>query len=409
MDSTFLYSQILGIKSPWLVNDVNLDISSNKVEVFVSYQGESGSCKCGSSFHFHGHNSERRWRHLDTCQLETLIVCSLPRVKCSSCGKTESIQGSWCSPNSRFTLLFENIIINWLLVCQSQTGVAKRFNLSFDEVNGIMSRAIERGLSKREEKSLKYLSIDEKSMKKGHKYLTVLSDPETGTVLDVCKDRNKTAVNSLLEETLSFKQRRSIKAISMDMWDAFISSAKLMLPMADIVHDRFHISKLLNNAVDITRRLETAKLAKEGNHDLKRSKYLWLMSFSAMDQSKSIRFAKASKASESTAEVWSYKEVFRDFFECKSYQEAELFLHSWFEKAENKPYQALRRVAKTIMKYSQGILNYTKHRFTNALAEAINGKIQLLKAKARGFLTFNNYRRNILFYFGGLNLSHTNS
>ena len=132
MDSTFLYSQILGIKSPWFVNDVNLDMASNKVEVFVSYKGDSGNCKCGSPFHFHGHNSERRWRHLDTCQLETLIVCSLPRVKCSSCGKTESIQGSWCSPNSRFTMLFENVIINWLQVCQSQTGVAKLFNPGYD-------------------------------------------------------------------------------------------------------------------------------------------------------------------------------------------------------------------------------------------------------------------------------------
>ena len=409
MDSTFLYSQILGIKSPWFVDDVNLDMPSNKVEVFVSYKGDSGNCKCGNPFHFHGHNSQRRWRHLDTCQLETLIVCSLPRVKCPSCGKTESIQGSWCSPNSRFTMLFENVIIDWLKVCQSQTGVAKLFNLSFDEVNGIMSRAIERGLCNREEQSLKYLSIDEKSMKKGHKYLTVLSNPETGTVLDVCKDRNKVAVNSLLEETLSFKQRRSIKAISMDMWDAFISSAKLMLPIADIVHDRFHISKLLNNAVDITRRQETSKLAKLGNHNLKRSKYLWLMKFSSMDHTKSLRFARASKASESTAEVWSYKEVFRDFFECKSKEEAELFLQNWFEKAEGEPYPALRRVAKTLMKYSEGILNYTKHKFTNALAESINGKIQLLKAKARGFLTFKNYRRNILFYFGGLKLSHTNS
>ena len=409
MDTTFLYSQILGINSPWLVNDVNLDINSNKVEVFVSYKGESGNCQCGSPFHFHGNNSERRWRHLDTCQLVTLIICSLPRLKCSSCGKTETLQGSWCSPNSRFTLLFENMVINWLLVSQSQTGVAKSFNLSFDEVNGIMSRALDRGLANREQEVIEYLSIDEKSMKKGHKYLTVLSNPKTGTVLDVCKDRTKLAVTSLLEETLSFKQRRSIKAISMDMWDAFIYSSKLMLPIADIVHDRFHISKLLNNAVDITRRQEVARLSKIGNYDLKRSKYLWLMNFSSMNDSKSIRFAKASQASKSTAEVWVHKEAFRYFFECESYSEAEEFLSSWFESAKDKPFFALRRVAKTLMKYSQGILNYTKYKFTNALAESINGKIQLLKAKARGFLTFNNYRRNILFYFGGLKLSHTNS
>ena len=407
MDSSVLYSQILGINSPWVVDDVNLCISSNKVEVFVSHQGSAGNCQCGSLCHFHGKSQVRRWRHLDTCQLMTLIVCSLPRVKCSSCGKTETLQGSWCSANSRFTLLFENVVIDWLLMSQSQSGVSKRLNLSFDEVNGIMNRAIDRGLSSRQLEDLKYLSIDEKSMKKGHKYLTVLSNPETGTVIDVCKDRSKAAVNTLFEEALSYKQRRSIKAISMDMWDAFISSSKLMLPSADIIHDRFHISKLLNHAVDITRRKEVVKLAKDGQYDLKHSKYLWLRNFEQMTEEKQDRFTKVAKASYSTAEVWAHKETFRYFFEYKDQQDAKDFFYRWFEHAKDNQQPALRKVAKTLMKYSEGIFNYTKHRFTNALAENINGKIQLLKAKARGFNAFKNYRRNILFYFAGLKLSHT--
>ena len=290
---------------------------------------------------------------------------------------------------------------------QSQSGVAKQLNLTFDEVNGIMNRAIDRGFSLRKLEELKHLSIDEKSMKKGHKYLTVLSNPETGTVIDVCKDRTKVAVTTLFEETLSYKQRRSIKAISMDMWDAFISSAKLMLPRADIIHDRFHISKLLNHAVDLTRRKEVARLAQEGQHGLKNSKYLWLRNFEQMSEDAQARFNKAAQVSYSTAEVWAHKETFRYFFEYQDTQEATDFLYRWFEHAKDNEQSALRKVAKTIMKYSQGIINYTKHRFTNALAENINGKIQLLKAKARGFIAFGNYRKNILFYFAGLKLSHT--
>ncbi len=409
MDTKSLYSQILGISKPWTVNDVQLNLLAKKVEIYVSYTGDAGKCKCGQVFHFHGLCPERKWRHLDTCQLETLIICKLPRVICNNCNKTETMQGSWATPNSGFTVLFENIVIEWLLICQSQTGVAKQLNLTFDEVNGIMFRATERGLEKRKIEPVEYLSIDEKSMSKGHKYLTVLSDSEKGIVLDVCEDRTKSAVINLFDNCLQYEQRREVKAISMDMWDAFIAASALMLPIADTVHDRFHISRMLNNAVDITRRQENLKMTKTNRHDLKNSKYLWLMNFKTMNQTQQTRFAKASKASENTVDAWSFKEIFRSFFECKTTKEAQKFLDDWYEKAIQSKLSPIRRVAKSFNKYSTGIINYVKHKITNAPAESMNAKIQLLKSKARGFLSFCNYRRNILFYFGGLDLSHKNS
>ena len=406
MDSKQFYSQILGISTPWNVTGVNLDIAGNKVEVFVTYSGGAGTCKCGTIRHMHAKSPERKWRHLDTCQLLTIIVCSLPRVKCPSCNKTETIQGSWSTPNSGFTLLFENLVIEWLLACQNQSSVSKQLSISFDEINGIMSRALDRGLERRKLGDIAYLSIDDKSMKKGHHYLTVLTDTRNSVVLDVCQTRTASAVIDLLDETLSYRQRRKVEAITMDMWDPYIKAAKTMLPAADIVHDRFHISKLLNDAVDITRRQELKKLEGSRLKAMKKSKFLWLSNFDSLTEDASIRFMKAVKSSRKVAEVWTYKEAFRAFFDCKDTGEAQRFIDKWHESATKTSFSALQKVAKTILRYSQGIVNYIPHKITNALAESINAKIQLLKAKARGFYSFSNYRRNILFYFGGLELSH---
>ena len=408
MDSNFLYSQILGIHSPWQVSNVNLDLNSQKVEVFVDYTGVSPACSCGSITHFHGHNKVRQWRHLDTCQLTTLIVCSLPRTKCPQCGKTETINGSWSLPNSRFTLLFENVVISWLLACKNQSAVAKRLNLTFSEVNGIMNRAVSRGLDQRKLEGIKQLSIDEKSMKKGHHYLTVLCDPKAGHVINVCEHRKSENVIDLIQQELTVEQRQEVEAVSMDMCDSFIVATTATLENADIVHDRFHISKMLNGAVDKVRRQEVSRLSKDNkSNGLKKSKYLWLTNFEKILPKRKVRFAQAVEASEKTAEVWVYKEAFRSFFDCKNEEDAKDFLNNWIKEAEAHQQSALNHVAGTFMKYYEGIINYVKHPITNAFAESMNGKIQELKTRARGFRAFENYRKNILFYFGGLNLAHT--
>ena len=404
MNTNDFYSQLLGIVAPWSIGEVKLDIENKRVDIDISYSGSSASCQCGKVCRIHDRTNVRQWRHLDTCQLMTYIHCRLPRTKCDDC-KVKTFQPAWSQPHGRFTALFETLVIEWLLISRNQTKVAEQLNLSFDEVNGIMSRAVERGLAKRQEEVLTELSIDEKSMKKGHKYLTVLSNPQKGTVIEVCETRTEKAVKKMLESNLTEDQREQVECISMDMWKAFMNATEL-LPKADIVHDRFHISQYLGKAVDDTRKKENRRLSKEGIGDLKNSKYLFLRNFSNLEEKHRDRFTKALQSSETTASAWRFKEAFRTFFDLKNIEEGKLFLEDWYQTAIKEEIIDLTKAAKTIYTHSEGILNYLKYRVTNAAAEALNGKIQALKSTGRGFKAFKNYRINILFHFGGLQLSN---
>ncbi len=143
----------------------------------------------------------------------------------------------------------------------------------FNIVNRIIHLSAKRGMERRSHETLRFqhLSIDEKSFKKGHKYISVLSHPGSGCVLDVEEDRTKEASTSLLNKALTPDQQAQVSTISMDMWKAYMNSAKEILPNAAIVHDRFHLVKYLNDAIDKVRRREV-----KTNDVLKESRYALL-------------------------------------------------------------------------------------------------------------------------------------
>src|SRR5699024_8929828 len=169
------------------------------------------------------HAPERKWRHLDTMQYKTYICCRLPRVKDKE-GKVKTVTPPWASKHERHTFLFEQLAIDLLLATKNQTKTAEILRCGFNVINRIMYVSTERGLSRRDYKSHKFdhLSIDEKSFKSGHQYVSVLSSPKAGCVTDVAEGRTKESVRTLLDSALSKEQQESVQTISMDMWKAFI-------------------------------------------------------------------------------------------------------------------------------------------------------------------------------------------
>ncbi|EQA80545.1 transposase domain protein [Leptospira alstonii serovar Pingchang str. 80-412] len=121
-------------------------------------------------------------------------------------------------------------------------------NLSWDEIHLIRKKAVERGLRRRKDHKIKYLGIDEKSFRRGRKHITVLNDLQRQTVIEVKEGKSKEAVTQLLS-SLSKKVKRSCEAVAVDMDPVFKTAIEKNLPDADIVHDKFHISKYLNEAV----------------------------------------------------------------------------------------------------------------------------------------------------------------
>ncbi|QJC57950.1 hypothetical protein HC248_03282 [Polaromonas vacuolata] len=168
-----------------------------------------------------------------------------------------------------------DFFIKLLEVCPTTQDVCKLTRLSWSTVNSIMVSAVERGMLRRTTDSIDYLRIDEKSSQKGHSYVTILADIASFQVLDLVKERKLTAAQDLIE-ILSPKQRQSVKAVAMDMWLAFMRAARQYVPQAAIMHDKFHVSKYLRDAVITVRKQEHRRLSQQGASPFTGSKCVWL-------------------------------------------------------------------------------------------------------------------------------------
>ena len=251
-----LYAQILGIKSPWQVSGVELALSEGEVTVHVEQEkGARGCCPtCGKASP--GYDlRQRRWRHLDTCQYKTILIADVPRVACKEHGVV-TVSVPWAEPGSGFTAMFEALVIDWLKEA-STSAVSRLMGLSWNAIDGMMQRAVKRGLSRREALCVTQLGVDETAFRKRHDYVTIVSDQAAGTVLHVGKDRKKASLKAWYK-SLTDEQRETIDSVSMDMWPAFINATLESLPDAQekIAFDKFHVAKYLGNAVDKVRRQE---------------------------------------------------------------------------------------------------------------------------------------------------------
>jgi transposase len=221
--------------------------------------------------------------------------------------------------------------------------------------------------------------------------------------LDVVEGRTLEAANQLWEK-LPPDTRTGVAAVAMDMWDAFITSAKTNAPQADIVHDKFHISKYLGEAVDKVRRQEHKGLMSKNDETLKGAKYLFLKRQENLNEKEMERFNNLRLDTLKVGRAWSIKEMFSEFWAYSYQGSAEKFFNRWFWWATHSRLKPIVQVAKMLKRHLGNILTYLRHRITNAMTEGFNSKIQSIKANARGYRNFGNYRIAILFYCGKLQL-----
>lgn len=248
MKDTDFYAQILGLREPWVVESVKLDMEGRRVDVRIGYrEGTLWACpESRERLPCHDH-VERAWQHLDTCGFETRLLCRVPRVRDAQ-GKVETLPVPWAEKGSRFTLLLEAFVVRVLLACQSISAAQELVDLSWDQLHRIMERAVDRGLERRDMEKLRHLGMDEKSFAKGQSYVSVMTDLDEGRVLEVMEGRDKTA-GQLLLATLPEEVAQAIEAVCIDMSGSYQAAIESELPEVDIVHDRFHVSQHLNDAV----------------------------------------------------------------------------------------------------------------------------------------------------------------
>ena len=404
MQDRELFRRILGLETPWQVKELELQQAAGVVVVRIERRrGDALNCpECGQAMS--GYDTvPRRWRHLDTCQFQTILEAEVPRGQCPEHG-VRQITVPWAEERSRFTALFERLAIDWMLEA-GRSAVARRMGLSWDEADGIMQRAVRRGLARRSPEEVSHLGVDEKSFQKGHEYVTVVCNATSGTVLYVGDDRKRTSLDAFYT-SLTPEQLGAIEAVTMDMWDPYVNSTLAHVPGAEdkIVYDKFHVAQHLGEAVDKVRRAEQKQLKAEGDERLTGTRYDWLRNPLLFDDEDWQEFLELRDSNLRTARAWALKETFMDFWRYRYVGVAVRFFKNWYNWAIRSRLAPMKKVARMLKKRLPNLVTYMKHPITNAMSESLNSKIQWIKYTARGFRSRTGFRTAIYFHCGGLDL-----
>jgi transposase len=405
MDDKKLYSKILGIRDPWFISNIEFNEELERIDIYVNHHNPIVvACPvCGKSYSPYDHSPERIFQHLNTCQCATYIHVRLPRVNCPNHGIRQIIS-EFGESGSDKTYAYESYLIDLAQECSIQ-AVSRLTSVSWDRLWNVVDRAVDRGFSRKTHRIPEHLGVDEKSFAKGHKYETLVYDNDRGTVEYVADNRSQQSLEEYYRQ-FTVDEKQKVKSITMDMWDPYIGATRAHISDAQdkIVFDRFHVMKILNEAVDKVRKEEHNQLREQKIDILKGSRYLWLWSRENIPQWRLAEFKELQKLDLKICRAWAIKENLRHYWDYSSEIWADKYFDNWYKWATRCKLEPIVKAAKSIKRHYRNISTYIRHRVTNALGESINGKIEKVKRFACGFRNRDHYKRAIYFHCGGLDL-----
>jgi transposase len=405
MKDTELYAELLELGDNWVVTEVKLDSAKKRVDIWVKdVSGRSWKCAvCGKVSAIHDYGTEQSWRHLDTCHCETHIHARLPRTRCPEHG-VRQVLSQWSEPRSQYTVMMESKVIDTLKECDV-TGCMRLTGISWYTGWRIVEKAVARGLARKEHRIPEYIGIDEKAFAKRHTYETLICDLERGTVEHVVDERSQESLETYYRQ-FSKEELEGVKAVAMDMWDPYIAATRNYIPDAakKIVFDHYHVTRQVTEAVDKVRKQEHKLMLAAGDERLKGTRYLWLANEENIPDWKKEEFDSIRRLNLLTGRAWAIKEALRKFWEYRYAESARKFFQRWFFWATHSRLAPIIKAAKTLRSHLANLLTYFKHRISNATAEGLNSKIQMVKTMACGFRNRTHYKLAIYFHCGGLDL-----
>ena len=406
MTQELLFGMALGLQAPWYISKIEFNTSdtnsTRELHIWIDFT-TGAKFKMEDNEDYSAYDSiQRRWRHLNFFQHECYLHARVPRVKMKD-GSTLMVPVPWARAGSSFTLLFEAFALSLVKNEMSIAKAGKQLNQDGRVIGRIINWYVSLGLHQTPFEQPEVLCIDETAIKKGHNYITVVSDLVRKKVLAVSLGKDKEAVGSAVNQLKSKGMDiDEVKVLNMDLSPAYISAAGEYLPKSEIVFDRFHLDKLLNEAID--------QLRKSEQHEctlLKKTKYLWLRNASTLSPKQSSEVEYLTKIYPKMGDAYRLKLQYKEIWNTiNSRDEAEKAIKLWLTMVEKSNIFPLQKFANTIKSHWSGIIAYFNKNTTNAFAESINLKIQEAKRRARGYRNINHYITMILFLCGGLNMNY---
>ena len=263
--------------------------------------------------------------------------------------------------------------------------MARQFQLSPSTVRAIDLRYLERWSAARKMPPLAQMGVDEIYLGKKQKFITVVSNLDTGEPLWFGQERKKETLDEFFATQLSPRQRMRITAACVDMWEPFRLSIEQWAPNCRIVYDKFHILQHANRAIDEVRRAEFFRKGPRMRGLVKGKRWLlltrWLNLSEVKRQELNQLFAlnrklfKAYLLKESLNRLWNYR-----------YEGAMVrYLKNWIDQLRWQRLEPFRKLARMLLDHIDGILNYCRTKVPLGVVEAVNGNIKSLMRRGRGY------------------------
>src|SRR5512140_351805 len=362
------------------------DYQDGQVIFTIHQEPETCRCSaCGSPQVQSRGRVERRFRALPIGRRATFVVLPIPRVECQACGVVRQVKIPFADPRRSSTNSFERYALE-LGRRMTIRDVALHLGVSWDVIKDIQKRDLCRRFAKPKLKHLRHLAIDEIAVAKGHSYLTVVLDLDSGAVVFVGDGKGAKALQPFWKRLRGSKAK--IEAVAMDMSPAYREAVSTHLPKAKIVFDRFHVMKLFNEKLsDLRRALHREATDVMQKKVLKGTRWLLLKAAENLDEERDEKkkLEEALALNQSLAVAYYLKEDLRQFWEQPGKKFATLFLDGWIKRAEASGSKMLQQMGKTLAAHRSGLLAYYDVMITSGPMEGTNNKIKTMKRQAYGF------------------------
>lgn len=326
----------------------------------------------------------RSWRHLDLAGIKMVLRYRLRRVSCKKCGVlVEKVP--WAEAASRYTLPMEGLVA-YHAQKTDKTTVATLMRIAWRTVGEIVGRFVRR---EREDMgdpldNLRRIGVDEISYRKHHQYITTVVDHERGIVVWAAKGKSAETLKSFFE-AIGPERAAKIEAVTIDMSGAYIKAVKESVPNATLIFDRFHVQRLVHDALDEVRREEVRSCCADEKAALKNTR--WAVQKRPWNLS-DLETEKLSDLEEKNRPIYRaylLKEWLATILDGRQINVASRKLDQWLDCARSSELPAFVRAAGTIGKHREGILAYVRTRLNNGRVEGLNGKTRVITRRAFGF------------------------
>ena len=337
---------------------------------------------CGKRASRYDRAGPRRWRHLPYGRLPVFLETDLCRVACEGCGvRVEAVP--WGGPRSGFTFVFEELVA-YLCQVTDKTKVTDLMGISWRTVGRIVERVVSTRLDDSRLDGLLYVGVDDFSYRKYHRYLTVVVDHESRRVVWAAKGRGAKALGSFFD-ALGEARLGQLSLVSVDMAGGYLKALAEKAPHVEVVIDRFHVQRLMSDAVDEVRRAQVRELEGEEAKAVKGTRYVLLKNPWDLSQEEGERLAEVQRNNEPLYRAYLLKETLAAALDYKQPWRAKQALKDWLAWASRSKLAPVVRCARTIRKHFDGIMAYVEHRITNGVVEGINTRLRMIARRAFGF------------------------